>query len=152
MIRESWRLLVSMLRADEGSLWIYDRETGALRLVLNSGAEASTIEMSTETKSEEAQVMKCFTSGEPVEDTSVFERVPRDEQVDLKLHQQTFYQVSVPFFSQAERIGVVSIVQLGQDRPAREWGFPEETAARLQVISKLLERILCPPCSTVGVE
>jgi len=141
VVRDTWRLFVSLLGGDEGSLWL--RDGNGLLMVLNSGPDAASMEFTATAQSENAQVIRCLKTGAPVEDVLPFKRLPRDRRVDGMFDQETVCQISVPFLCGQERVGVLSIVQLDRNHRNRQWGFPPETARRLKIFGRTLERLLC---------
>ena len=141
VVRETLRLFVRLLGADEGSLWVRDAES-SLVIILNSGPDAKSIELSATTSAKDAQVLRCFETGSRVEDVLPFKPLPRDKRVDRMLDQETVCQISVPFQFQGERVGVLSVVQLDRERPDGMWGFSPETGKRLEIFSRTLSRLL----------
>ena len=117
VVRESWRLFVKLLGADEGSLWLRDGDAG-LVMVLNSGPDSASLELTATTHSEDAQVIRCLKTGAPVEDVAPVQAAVTRYRHDNMLDQETVCQVSGPFHWDHDRVGVLSIVQLDRDPPA----------------------------------
>lgn len=134
----SLRVLREGLRradADEGTLWIANRDRKELIPVFNSGPQPEDFLRRVRQPLDRGVISMVFHSGQPFCENEVRKNVSHDHSVDQALSQVTAAMIAVPFFFGGRRRGVLSCVRLGQGE------FEAGHLNEIQQAASLLERL-----------
>lgn len=141
-IRQALEEIVQSLGGDAGAIWIVEpADPENLVIAVNVGSRGSSIEGEVSQNVDSGLVSKAFREGKIVHDQGAFQHPDQSAQVDQQLGQYTAYQVAAPFSMFANKIGAVTIVQLSDGSPKRQWGFTPESVESLQRWLPAIERL-----------
>lgn len=147
--RKSFEDLLHQIKADAGAIWIVDKDqTDALTIAVNVGARGSSIEGNISQSLDRGLVCKAFREDTLVHDQGTFFDPEQSRSVDMRLGQQTNYQLAMPFFMFEHKIGAVTAVQVSTlENPLRkEWGFTDQAVEDFQHWVAVAQRLFEYEC------
>jgi hypothetical protein len=106
------------ISADEGSIWLLDREKQNLVVAYNSGPNTEKI-MGFQQPVTKGIVSLVVASEHAFVENQVFKNAKHSPTLDRKLHKSTYAMIAVPLYFLNEVRGVISCVQL-QDTEERD--------------------------------
>ena len=130
--------------ADEGSIWLFDRESNCLRVAFNSGPRAEKIVREVRQPLDTGNVCMVFLSEQEFLENSIVDNVMHSKIVDEKLSQVTQAMMAVPLYFSGRVRGVISCVILEnrEDRPDSRGQFSPDNLASLNHLSVILSRLI----------
>lgn len=112
MIRHVLEQGFSLAGADSGLVWLLDEARENLVPCYGIGEAAEKLVLSYHQSLREGIVSMVMMSEQPFVENEVFKNALHSKIVDMKLHQQTYAMIAVPFYFLRQCRGVISCVQL----------------------------------------
>lgn len=147
IMRGTLRTGFAEARADEGTVWLVDRERGTLVGVINTGSRSEEIAGGAGHVQplSSGVISMVFRSEQPFCENRMQRHQLQDKTLDRKLGVVTSAMIAVPFYYAREIRGVISCVQL-QPAPYSVTeegpGFPQESLRAVQFSAAVLSRLL----------
>lgn len=141
-IRETVTCGLEAATADEGTIWLIDREGETLIPVFNSGPNAEKFVGRFRQSLRAGMISMVVATEHPICENDVHLNQQQDRTLDAELGVQTCAMIAAPFYFAGELRGVVSGVQLRNSQAADRKGFSFDHLLMLQRTATLLGRLL----------
>lgn len=131
---------VHLAHAHEIALWVKDSEAERLVAVLDTAGPGGRLEMKVSQPLNSGIVSQVFRDQTPFLERGLWRSKQRSPMVDEAIGQVTQNEICVPFVISGYRLGVLSAVQVTDDRHGEpdRWGFEEPDLQVLQILAEVL--------------
>lgn len=132
------------VRADEGSVWLADEESGELVIAFNTGKIGQDLSNTVRQPLSEGLISMVYATEQGFLESNVQENEAHSKQVDQMLAQKTISLMAVPFYIRDTLCGVLSCVQLESFHQDERniAGFDSQDLRRLANLSIILGRMI----------